>query len=267
MKDIKGLLLDVDGVISRGGKPIERAVEGYKLLKEHGIKTIFVSNNSTRSRRFTLERFRNFGLDVGEDEIVIATHATARLIANEKPGAKVYTTGEEGLKEELRNEGLEIVKYTEAEYLVVGSNRGINFQIFTEALRLALRKEVRYVAVNPDKVFPAEDGPIPGTGLIIGALYWMTGREPDAVVGKPSPIIMEQALEKIGLDKEDVAIVGDQLDIDIMAGKNVGIKTILVLSGVTTRENYKEMVEKYGVEPDYIFEDLYEVAQILISEK
>lgn len=267
MKEIKGLLLDVDGVISRGGKPIEKAVEGYKLLKEHGIKTVIVSNNSTRSRRFTLERFRNFELDVTEDEIVVATHATAKFIAEEKPGAKVYTTGEDGLKEELRNEGLKIVEYTEAEYLVVGSNRGINFRIFTEALRLALKREIRYVAVNPDKIFPAEDGPIPGTGLVIGALYWMTGREPDVIVGKPSRIIMEQALERIGLRKEEVAIVGDQIDIDIMAGKNVGIKTILVLSGVTTRETYKEMVEKYGVEPDCVFEDLYEVAQILISEK
>ena len=267
MKEIRGLLLDVDGVISRGGKPIERAIEGYKLLKEHGIRTVFVSNNSTRSRRFTLERFRNFGLDVTEDEIVIATHATARFIAKEKPGAKVYTTGEEGLKEELRSEGLNIVEYTEAEYLVVGSNRGINFRIFTEAMRLALKKEIRYVAVNPDKIFPAEDGPIPGTGLVIGALYWMTGRKPDVIVGKPSRIIMEQALERLGLDREEVAIVGDQIDVDIKAGKDVGIKTILVLSGVTTRVNYKEMVKKHGLEPDYVFEDLYEVAQILISEK
>jgi len=88
MKEIKGLLLDVDGVISRGGKPIEKAVEGYKLLKEHGIKTVIVSNNSTRSRRFTLERFRNFELDVTEDEIVVATHATAKFIAEEKPRCK-----------------------------------------------------------------------------------------------------------------------------------------------------------------------------------
>ncbi len=267
MRGIRGLILDIDGVISRGKKPIERGILGYKMLKEGGIKVVFVSNNSTRSRKIMFERFKSFGLDVREEELVIATHATAKYISSEKPKAKVYTTGEPGLREELMNEGLRIVDYRDAEYLVVGSNRGINFKIFTEALRLALNEEIRYIAVNPDKIFPAEDGPIPGTGLIIGALYWMTGRLPDAIIGKPSKIIMHQALEKLGLDKEEVAIVGDQIDVDIKAGKDFGIKTILVLSGVTTKENYEKLVKKFNLEPDYVFDDLYDVAQSLTSSK
>ncbi len=265
--NIEGLILDIDGVISRGRKPIEKALEGYRLIKELGIKTVFVSNNSTRSRRIMFERFEQFGLDVGEDELIIATHATAVHISRENGESRVFTTGEDGLKEELLNLGHEIVDYREAEYLVVGSNRGINFDIFTRALRLALNDEIRYVAVNPDRVFPAEDGPIPGTGLIIGALYWMTGRQPDVVVGKPSRIIIDQAIEKLGVRREKVAIVGDQIDIDIMAGKNAGIKSILVMSGVTDEENYEEKVKETGVEPDYIFRDLNELAQSLRSEK
>ncbi len=265
--NIEGLILDIDGVISRGRKPIERAIEGYRIIKELGIKTVFVSNNSTRSRRIMLERFKHFGVDVGEDELIIATHATAVHIAKENGSTKIYTTGEDGLKEELLNLDHEIVDYMNADYLVVGSNRGINFEIFTKALRLALDREVRYVAVNPDRVFPAEDGPIPGTGLIIGALYWMTGREPDVIVGKPSKIIVDQAIERLNVDRERIAIVGDQIDVDIMAGKNAGIKSILVMSGVTNQENYQEKVRQVGVAPDFVFEDLYELAVALSSGK
>ncbi len=264
---LRGLILDIDGVISRGRKPLPEAIEAYKMLKEAGIKIVFVSNNSTRSRRIMMGRFREFGMEVGEEELIIATHATAVYISRERKNARVYTTGEEGLKEELRNEGLRIVDYRDAEYLVVGSNRGINFQIFTEALRLCLNEEVRYVAVNPDRVFPAEDGPIPGTGLVIGALYWMTGREPDVIIGKPSRIIMDQAIERLGLRREEVGIVGDQIEVDVLAGKNAGIKTFLVLSGVTNKDNYEERVKRSGVEPDFVFSDLYELAHSVLASK
>jgi len=251
----KGYIIDVDGVIGRGRKPIKEGVEGVKRLMEMGKKIIFVSNNSTRSRRIMLQRFRDYGLEMNEEQLLIATYATARLIARERPNAKVYTTGEEGLREELRLAGLEIVDYRDAEYLVVGSNRGINFRIMTEALRLCLDEDVRYVATNPDKTFPAEDGPIPGTGMIIGALYWMTGRMPDVIVGKPSKVIMEEALRVLKLKAEEVVVIGDQIDVDVAAGKAIGAATLLVLSGVTTRENLDEMVQKFG-EPDYVLDHL-----------
>ncbi len=267
LMNVEGLILDIDGVISRGRKPIERAIEGYRMIKELGIKIVFVSNNSTRSRRIMLERFKQFGLEVKEGELIIATHATAVYIAKESGKTRIFTTGENGLKEELLNLGHELVDYRDAEYLVVGSNRGINFEIFTKALRLALDNEIRYVAVNPDRVFPAEDGPIPGTGLIIGALYWMTGKQPDVVVGKPSRIIIDQAIERLGVDKEKVAIVGDQIDVDIVAGKNAGIKSILVMSGVTNQENYAEKVRETGATPDFIFDDLYDLSIALRSGK
>ena len=141
----------------------------------------------------------------------------------------------------------------------MGSNRGINFEIMTKALRLCLRKDIRYVATNPDKIFPAEDGPIPGTGMIIGALYWMTGRMPDVVIGKPSEVIMKEALDILGLKAEDVVVVGDQIDIDVKAGKAIGAETLLVLSGVTTKENLNEKIEKFGEKPDYILNHLGEL--------
>ncbi|RLI76618.1 HAD family hydrolase [Archaeoglobales archaeon] len=251
----KGFVIDIDGVIGRGESPIKKGIEGVKKLRELGKKVIFVSNNSTRSRRIMMGRFQRFGLDVDEDELLMATYATARFIAKEKRSAKVFTTGEPGLVEELELAGHKIVEYDEAEYLVVGSNRGINFDLMTKALRACL-SGIRYLATNPDRIFPAEDGPVPGTGMIIGALYWMTGRKPDVVVGKPSKIIMEEALEILGLSAEDVVVVGDQIDVDIKAGKAIGAETLLVLTGVTTRENINSMISRFGEKPDYVLDSL-----------
>ncbi len=252
----KGFIVDIDGVIGKSVRPIKEGVEAVRKLKEMGKKIIFVSNNSTRSRKILLDRLRSFGLEATPDEILVATYATARFIAREKPGARVFTTGEEGLKEELELAGLKLVDYDEAEYLVVGSNRGINFELMTKALRACLRG-IRYIATNPDRVFPAEDGPIPGTGMIIGALYWMTGREPDVVVGKPSKVIMEEALKILNLEARDVAVVGDQIDVDVAAGKAIGADTLLVLTGVTTRENLSQMLERHGINPDYVLDSLF----------
>ena len=250
----KGFILDVDGVICRGRKPIEEGIKAVKKLRDMGKKVVFVSNNSTRSRRIFIERFSGFGLDVSEDEIILATYATARFIANERRKAKVFTTGEEGLVEELELAGIEVVDYDEADYLVVGSNRRIDYETLTKALRLCL-KGVRYIATNPDRIFPGEDGPIPGTGMIIGALYWMTGRLPDVVVGKPSKVIMEEALRILNLKPEDVVVVGDQIEIDVRAGREIGAETLLVLSGVTKEED----LDRYDEKPDYVLRHLDEL--------
>ncbi|MEM1578395.1 MAG: HAD-IIA family hydrolase [Archaeoglobaceae archaeon] len=247
----KGFIIDIDGVIGRSVEPIEEGVKGVQKLFELGKKVVFVSNNSTRSRRILLERLKSFGIDANEENIVSATHATASFIAKEKENAKVFTTGEKGLEEELLKAGLKIVDYSEADYLVVGSNRKIDYDLMTKALRCCLRG-VRYIATNPDKIFPSENGPTPGTGMIIGALYWMTGRMPDVIIGKPSKVIMLEALEKLKMTAEEVVVVGDQIEIDVIAGKNIGAETLLVLTGVANEED----VAKAEVKPDYVLRSL-----------
>ncbi|MDI9610627.1 MAG: HAD-IIA family hydrolase [Archaeoglobales archaeon] len=247
----KGFIIDIDGVIGKSVEPIEEGVKGVQKLLEIGKRVVFVSNNSTRSRRILLERLKSFGVSAEEKDIISATHATASFIAKEKKGAKVFTTGETGLQEELINANLKLVDYRDAEYLVVGSNRNLDYDLMTRALRCCFRG-VRYIATNPDKIFPSEDGPTPGTGLIIGALYWMTGRMPDVIVGKPSKIIMLEALERLNLKVEDVVVVGDQIEVDVVAGKNIGAETLLVLTGVTKKED----LNGAKVLPDYVLQSL-----------
>jgi len=253
----KGFILDIDGVIGRGERPIPEGIEGVRRLRELGKKLVFVSNNSTRSRTIMIDRFNRFGIEVSEDEMLLATFATARYLKREAGKARIFTTGEEGLIEELELAGHEVVDYSDAEYLVVGSNRGINFEIMTKALRCCLAG-IKYIATNPDRIFPGEDGPIPGTGMLIGALYWMTGRMPDVVIGKPSKVIMEEALDILGLKADEVVVVGDQIEVDVKAGKAIGATTLLVLSGVTTKENLRDMIKKHG-EPDYVLGSLREL--------
>lgn len=257
--EFRGFILDVDGVIGRGEKPIPQAVEAVNRLMEMGKKIVFVSNNSTRSRRIYMQRFRDFGVKVSQEQMFLTTYVTATYIKQSYGESKVFTTGEPGLVEELELAGHEIVDYDKADILVVGSNRGINFEILTKALRMCLDRSKAYVATNPDKIFPSEDGPVPGTGMLIGALYWMTDRMPDCICGKPEKVIMEQALNYLQLKPEEVVVVGDQLDVDVLAGKRVGAKTLLVLSGVTTKENLNGMIEKFGVRPDFILDDLGQI--------
>jgi len=255
----EGFILDIDGVIGKGDIPITEGVKAVNLLRQEGKKVVFVSNNSTRSRSIMADRFNRFGIEVRDEEILLATYATARFISREKKRALIYSTGEEGLIEELQLAGHEILDYEDAEYLVVGSNRQISYDILTKALRMCLDKRTRYIATNPDKIFPSETGPTPGTGVIIGSLYWMTNRMPDEIIGKPSKIIMEEALEIMGLNVRDVVVVGDQIEVDVLAAKNLGAESLLVLTGVTTKDNLSEMIKRTGKKPDFVLNHLGEL--------
>ena len=251
----KGFIIDLDGVIYKGETPIQSGIKAIRKLKKLNKKIIFVSNNSTRSRRTVLRKLKKLGLEVSKDEVLLATYATARFISKEKKNAKIFTTGEPGLIEELKLANLKIVDYNKAEYLVVGSNKKINFELMTKALRACL-SGLRYISVNPDRFSPGSEGPVPGTGMIIGALYWMTGRKPDVIIGKPSKILIKEALEILNLRPKDVVVVGDQIDIDIAVGRKVGAKTLLVLTGVTTNSNLNKMKKRFKEKPDYVLNNL-----------
>jgi len=253
----EGFILDIDGVVGKGETPIKEGIQAVKKLKKMGKKLVFVSNNSTRSRSIMIDRFRRFGLEIDENEMLLCTFATARFISREKKKARIFTTGESGLIEELELAGHKIVDKN-PDYLVVGSNRGINYDLITKALRYCL-DGIRYIATNPDRIFPSPSGPTPGTGMLIGALYWMTDRMPDVVVGKPSEVIMREALDILNMKEDEVVVVGDQVEVDVRAGRSIGSETLLVLSGVTNSENYDRMVERFGEKPDYVLNHLYEL--------
>ncbi len=259
LRDKNVFIFDVDGVIFAGSRLISGAKETIEFLRNLDKRVVFLSNNSTQSRRIYMKKFLKAGIDVKKEDFMLATTATASYISRRKPDARILTTGETGLKEELREKGLKVVNNPEeCEFLVAASNRKITYEIFTRALRACLRKDVEYIAVNPDKVVPAEDGVVPGTGLVIGALYWLTGRKPK-VIGKPSPLIVKELLKKLDVRKDECVIIGDQPGIDIKVANKLGITSILVLSGAVNEKEWKVVCKREKVKPDIVLKNVREI--------
>ncbi|HDJ29598.1 MAG TPA: HAD-IIA family hydrolase [Candidatus Acetothermia bacterium] len=261
----QGFVFDVDGVLCRGDDPIPRAAEAIERLRHVGKSVIFISNNSTKSREDYLAKFARLGIPVNTEDLVLSTYATAQYVADEREGAKVYMVGAPGLRRELELAGLELTDDPlQAEYVVVGSafnGKGEltpenGFRI-TGALRALYHANAKFIATNPDRIFPAKDGVIPGTGAVIGALSYMVDREPDAIIGKPSPYIVRIALDRIGLPPEKCAIVGD-MDTDMLAGKKTGMTTIFVRSGAMTEEKLRSL----GIAPDFTFDSVIDIPAI-----
>jgi len=260
----KGFVFDVDGVLVRGEEIIPRAPEAIERLRRGGKKVIFISNNSTKSREEYIAKFTRIGIPVTADDLVLSTYATARYVANELPKAKVYMVGAPGLRRELELAGLELVDDPlTADYAVVGSafnGKGQltpeNGERITGALRALYHANAKFVATNPDRIFPAKDGVIPGTGAVIGALSYMVDRNPDAIIGKPSPYIVKIALSRLGLAGSECAIVGD-MDTDMLAGQGMDMTTIFVRSGAMTEEKLGSL----GVSPSFAFDSVIDILE------
>lgn len=261
----QGFVFDVDGVLCRGEDPVPRAPEGIERLRRGGKSVIFISNNSTKSREDYNKKFTRLGLPVTGADLVLSTYATAQYVAGEHPQAKVYMVGASGLRKELKLAGLELVDDPfQAEYVVVGSPFAGSGRIteenadrITGALRALYHAGAKFVATNPDRIFPAEDGVVPGTGAIIGALSYMVDRKPDAVIGKPSEYIVQIALGRLGLAATECAIVGD-MDTDMLAGKRIGMTTVFVRSGAMTEEKLRSL----GIEPDFTFDSVIDLLKV-----
>lgn len=247
-------LLDCDGVLWRGEEPIPGAPEAVKALKASGKKTLFLTNNATLSRRGYLEKLRRLGFEAELHEIYCSSYAAAAWLRG-KVG-KVYVVGEEGLIEELKLSGLEVVGPEEAECVVVGLDRGLTYSKLEEALR-CLSRGALFVATNRDPTLPTERGLAPGAGAIVSALEVAAGRRADVVVGKPSAYMYELALREHGVEPGEALAVGDRLDTDVEGAKLAGLAAALVLTGATKLGE----LERARVKPDYVLasiRDLFE---------
>lgn len=251
---IKSLIIDMDGVIWRSDAPIGDLASLFGRIRTRGLKFVFATNNSTQTSEQYVEKLQEFGVDAEPRQVITSSQAAVHAMAQKfPPGTKVFMIGEDGLRLPLEEKGFEVLSVDEApqaEVVVMGLDRGINFQKAIEAT-LLVRRGVPFYATNPDKTFPTPRGLIPGAGAWYSVVTTATGVEP-IVAGKPFPFLMELSLEKLGTDKEETLVVGDRLDTDIAAGQAVGCHTALVLSGVAMREQGESWKPKI----DIIVEDL-----------
>jgi NagD protein len=230
---IRSWLMDMDGVLVREENPIPGAGEFIARLRSLEIPFLVLTNNSIYTRRDLAARLRLSGLEVPEDAIWTSALATARFLDDQRPNGSAFVIGEAGLTTALHQAGYTLTDRT-PDYVVLGETRTYSFERITTAIRL-ITSGARFIATNPDATGPAPDGPLPATGAVAALISRATGIEP-YFVGKPNPLMMRSALNAIDAHSETTAMIGDRMDTDIVAGLEAGMDTILVLTGLTTRE-------------------------------
>ena len=251
---IKSLIIDMDGVIWRSDVPIGDLAAIFNKVRERGLKFVFATNNSTKTSEQYRSRLREFGVDVEPWQVVTSSAAAAHAMAEKFPyGTKVFMIGEDGLRIPLEEKGFDLLSTDDApqaQAVVMGLDRGVNFQKLVEAT-LLIRGGVPFYATNTDKTFPTPRGQIPGAGAWAAVITTATSVEP-IVAGKPFPFLMDLSLEKLGTTNGETLVIGDRLETDIAAGQAVGCPTALVLSGVSTRVQ----AESWKPKIDIVVEDL-----------
>ena len=235
MKKYAGYMIDLDGTIYRGKEKIPAAKRFIERLQEHDIPFLFVTNNSTQAPIKVVENLaNNFDIHVKEENVYTSALATADYIADlNKDKRSVYVIGEVGLKQAILDKGFRFEE-TNPDYVVVGLDYDVTYHKF-ELATLAIKRGAKFIGTNADTNLPNERGLVPGAGSVI-ALVECSTQQKATYIGKPETIIMEKALERLGLPKDEVVMVGDNYMTDIKAGINFGIDTMLVYTGVSTRE-------------------------------
>ena len=244
MKKYAGYMIDLDGTIYRGKEKIPAAKRFIERLQEHDNPFLFVTNNSTQAPIKVVENLaNNFDIHVKEENVYTSALATADYIADlDKDKRSVYVIGELGLKQAILDKGFRFEE-TNPDYVVVGLDYDVTYHKF-ELATLAIKRGAKFIGTNADTNLPNERGLVPGAGSVI-ALVECSTQQKATYIGKPETIIMEKALERLGLPKDEVVMVGDNYMTDIKAGINFGIDTMLVYTGVSTRE----LVRKQEIAP------------------
>lgn len=248
-KSLKSFLIDMDGVLVRGPNLIPGADVFIEQLKSQGRKFLVFTNNSLRTPKDLSHRLKRIGLQVPADHIYTSALATARFLNNQRPKGTAFVIGESGLMEALHDVGYAVTDL-QPDYVVVGDTDFYDHPRITKAVQL-VHDGARFIATNPDATSPGEAGIVPATGALVALIEKATGHQA-YFVGKPNPLMMRTALHQIQEHSENAVMVGDRMDTDIIAGIESGLETILVLTGVTRRED----VDRYPYRPARIVESV-----------
>ncbi len=262
-------LFDGDGVIYKENSPLPGGIEFIKLLQKREKKVFVLTNNSTKTRDEFKAKFSALGLNLPLESILSSAYLTAHYLSTEKSSARVYVIGEEGLKKEFVNFGVEVINRNEEtneedifslnmdniDYVVTGMDRGLNYVKISRAVNILMSyKETKFIATNADFTFPTVHGLIPGGGAMIKILEELSGRKVEKIIGKPNSEMFEIAMELSQTNKEQMIMFGDRLETDILGANLAGIKTCLVLSGVTSMKDLVDLKDDNS--PDLIMNSL-----------
>jgi NagD protein len=248
----KNYLIDMDGVLVRGNVPIPGAIDFLQRLEERRAKYLILTNNSIYTPADLQLRLQRIGLDLPDGHIYTSALATAQFLNSQRPGGTAFVIGEAGLTTALHELGYLLTEH-DPEYVVLGETTAYSFERITRAIRLILGG-ARFIATNRDVTGPTDSGIVPATGAVAALISAATGVKP-YYVGKPNPLMMRTALNTIDAHSEESVMIGDRMDTDIAAGTESGLETILVLTGVTSRED----VERFPYRPTRIVDSVADI--------
>ena len=251
-KPIESWLTDMDGVLIHEGVPIPGADAFLTKLRESGKPYLVLTNNSIYTARDLQARLTRMGLHVPVENIWTSALATAQFLDDQRPGGTAYVIGEAGLTTALHDIGY-ILTDSDPDFVILGETRTYSFEALTKAVRL-INNGARFIATNPDETGPSTEGVLPATGSVAALITKATGKDP-YFVGKPNPLMMRAALNRLEAHSETTAMIGDRMDTDIVAGLEAGMRTVLVLSGIMKAED----VDRYPFRPSRVVSTIAEL--------
>ena len=251
-------LTDMDGVLVHEEQPIPGASDFIAALQAAGRRVLVLTNNSIYTPRDLRARLSNSGIDIPEESIWTSALATAKFLHDQRPGGTAYVIGEAGLTTPLHEIGY-VLTERDPEYVVLGETRTYSFEAITRAIRL-IEGGARFIATNPDASGPSAEGSLPATGAVAALISRATGVEP-YYVGKPNPLMMRSALNRLDAHSETTVMIGDRMDTDIVSGLEAGMRTVLVLTGSTRATQ----VERFPYQPTRVVDSIADLVELVGS--
>lgn len=257
---VKLYLFDMDGTLYLGDRLYDFTKDLLQEILRTGGKYLFMTNNSSKSVADYVKKLKKMGISATREDFMTSSQATAYYLKKHHWNQVLYVCGTESLKEELRSEGFIVSEdITKTQCIVMGFDTELNFKKLHDVSYLLLTQpDLPYIATNPDLVCPTEFGSVPDCGSVCGMIFNATGKRP-VVIGKPSPLMPQLAMDRLGYSKEQTCVVGDRIYTDVKSGLNAGITGILVMSGETTPEILAGSQDK----PHLVLESAKEILDVL----
>ena len=258
LRGIRLYLFDMDGTLYLGDRLYDFTVELLETLKRTGRRYLFMTNNSSKSVEDYVKKLAKLGIEADREDFITSSQATAYYLKENFPGKTLYVCGTASLKRELEMEGFSVTENVDdTEVIVMGFDTELTFRKLRDvSYHLLTRESIPYIATNPDYVCPTEFGSVPDCGSVCDMIFNATGKRP-VVIGKPTPLMPQLAMRRLGFGKEETAVVGDRIYTDIKSGLNAGITGILVMSGETT----PEILAASSDRPDLVLQDAGEILE------
>ncbi len=261
-KPIRGFIFDLDGTVYLSERALPGAVETIAAIRARGMKTVFISNKPLEPGSVYAAKLRRLGIPAANDDVITSGHVMGAYLARVAPGARVFVIGEPPLLEEIRQAGMTLCDDpAQIHYVVAAFDRTFDYRKWNIAFQALKFHGAHFAATNSDRTCPIDGGELPDCAGIIAALEATTGKRCELIVGKPSPLIIEAGVARMGVPAQECLVVGDRLETDMVMGRQAGARTALVLTGVTRREQIADA----PAPPDYVLENIGEIRTVILK--